>query len=228
MSVRESTAGTPVRATRYAGLLAWFAGRQRGRWATCRGRWIKTLLTAALLVTALSAWAVALVQPWMGRSEDWDIPPTGFGLDMEKVRSASADVEKLLPQYVPPTPKPLRRNLFEGARPVAASPPASPAARDVPAPVRPEAESGPPAAKSTVPEPMSQAGPAPTAKKVLETLKGLRLEVILMTPAGDRWAVINGESYREGDAVAGLEIVEIQEGRVRLQKAGMTGLLRMD
>ena len=35
--------------------------------------------------------------------------------------------------------------------------------------------------------------------------------MILTIPSGERWVVINGASYREGDAVAGMEIVEIRE-----------------
>jgi hypothetical protein len=63
---------------------------------------------------------------------------------------------------------------------------------------------------------------------ILEVVRNLRLEVTLITPAGERWAVIGGENYREGDTIAGMEIVEIQEGRVKLRQAGCTCLLRMD
>jgi hypothetical protein len=69
---------------------------------------------------------------------------------------------------------------------------------------------------------------APTPRQILEEARGLRLEVILTTPSGERWVVINGTSYREGDAVAGMEIVEIQGTRIKLQRAGMMCLLRMD
>jgi hypothetical protein len=63
---------------------------------------------------------------------------------------------------------------------------------------------------------------------ILEVVRNLRLEVTLITPAGERWAVIDGVNYREGDTIAGMEIVEIQEGRVKLRQAGMTCLLRID
>lgn len=218
MNAKEPTAAATARSTCCAGLLAWLAPRQRGRWATCRGRWIKTVLTAALLITGLSAWAVALVQPWTGRSGDLDVISFGPGVDAAKVRSASVDGRKLVPEYVPPTRKPLRRNPFEGASPPGAAPPTERAGDGT----------GPAQGGPTAPEPAPQVAPAPTAMKVLERVRGLKLEVILITPAGERWAVIGGESYQEGDAVAGLEIVEIQEGHVRLQQAGMTCLLRME
>jgi len=221
MNATEPTTGTPPRwRVAAATLLAWLAGRQRGRWATCRGRWIKTLLTAALLVTGLSAWAVALVQPWTGRSANWDVMTLTSTVDAARVRAASAGVQKLVPDYVAPTPKPLRRNLFEGARPASAwpaAPPTAGAAAVLEVPARP-----------AVREPAPEAVPAPTPPQVMEVVKGLKLEIILITPAGERWAVINGASYREGDAVAGLELVEIQEGHVKLQQAGLTCLLRMD
>ena len=69
---------------------------------------------------------------------------------------------------------------------------------------------------------------ATPARNILETIKGLRLEVTLTAPTGERWAVINGENLREGDTIAGLEIIEIQEGKVKLQRGGMSCLLRMD
>lgn len=226
MNPPEPTTGS-VRQTRYASLLTWLAGRQRGRWATCRGRWVKTVLTAALIVTGLSAWAVALVQPWTGRGGDVDFVGLGPGVDEEKVRQASAEVQQIVSEHVPPSLRPLRRNPFEAVRAVASEPAAPPVASGPVPGVRSPAEKAA-AAKSvpaaTVPPPSSRAAPP----KVLETVRGLRLEVILITPAGERWAVINGESYREGDTVAGLEIVEIQEGRVRMQQAGTTCLLRMD
>ena len=220
MNATEPTTGTAPRwRVAAATLLAWLAGRQRGRWATCRGRWIKTLLTAVLLVTGLSAWAVALVQPWTSRAANWDVMTLTSTVDAARVRAASAEVQKLVPDYVPPTVQPLRRNLFDGARPASALPGAPPAAGAAP----PEVPASP-----TVPEPAPQAEPVPGPQQVLEAVKGLKLEIILITPAGERWAVINGASYQEGDAVAGLELVEIQEGHVRLQQAGLTCLLRMD
>jgi hypothetical protein len=224
MNAGEPTTG-PVRQARYAGLLTWLAGRQRGRWATRRGRWIKTVLTAALIVTGLTAWAVALVQPWTGHRGDPGDVALGSSVDVEKLRQASAEVQKIVREYVPPVLKPLRRNPFEGAGPAAAES-AAPAVVAAPAPpARPPDETASPAKLAPAAAPPSG---RPTPPKVLETLRGLKLEIVVATPAGERWAVINGETYREGDTVAGLEIVEIQDGRVKLQQAGTTCLLRMD
>jgi len=252
MNATEPTTGTVPRwRVAAATLMAWLAGRQRGRWATCRGRWIKTLLTAALLVTGLSAWAVALVQPWTGRAPNWDVMTLTSTVDAARVRAASAEVLKLVPAYVPPTPKPLRRNLFEGARPASALPPAPPAAGAAAGVQGLPGEGGVPTVCPPVGGPPlrghvsgewssmpserraghaavdDQAVPVPPPQ-VLAVVKGLKLEIILITPEGERWAVINGASYREGDAVAGLEVVEIREGHVTLQQGGLTCLLRMD
>jgi hypothetical protein len=72
------------------------------------------------------------------------------------------------------------------------------------------------------------ASEAPTAKEILSALKALRLEVTLVSPSGEPWAVIDGKDYRVGDTVGGMEIVEIGEGRVKLQRGAVTCLLRMD
>lgn len=225
MSPGETTSAAAPERTGGAGLVAWLAGRQRGRWATCRGRWIKTVMTAALIVTGLSAWAVALVQPWTARPTDPSVITAGVVMDAAKVRLGLAGDRGIVTEYVPPSPKPLRRNPFDGPRPAVVGPPCvrTPSA-DPPAPSSVES----PAVKSAVPSPAPSAAPPPTPQKVLETAKSLRLAVILITPTGERWAVINGERYREGDAVAGLEIVEIREGHVKLQQAGVICLLRMD
>ncbi len=195
----------PGRRTRWAEVLTWLGGRGRGWWATWRGRWIQTALTVGLLLTGVSAWALALVQPWTGRTGDPGIITVASGVNAAQVRSADVDIEQLVDGAGAAPPATLQRNPFVAVR----THPAAPGA-----------------AKGQVPP----AGPAPgqAAGQVLETVKGLRLEVILITPAGERWAVINARNYREGDAVAGMEIVEIQEGRVKLQQGGITCLLRMD
>jgi hypothetical protein len=227
-------------------VLVWLAGRQQGRWATTRGRWIKTLLTGGLLVAGLGTWALALVQPWTTRTADYGLVPMAGGVDQDKVRSASQSVDNLLGDYVPPTPRPLARNPFapaDGAVFVPAPAAVAPAA----AAVAPAAAAVAPAAVAVVDAPASVAAapvspvpqavpaktPAPAAADadvaaMLEKVKGLRLKAILITPGGERWAVINGENYREGDSVAGLTIAEIQEGRARLEQGGFTCLLRMD
>lgn len=195
----------PGHRTRWAGVLTWLGGRGRGRWATWRGRWIQTALTIGLLLTGVSAWALALVQPWAGRTGDPGIITLAVGVNAAQVRSADVGPEQLVNDNGAAPPAPLRRNPF------------------VPVQTGPAAAGD---AKGQVP-PTSPATPR-AAGQVLETVKGLRLEVILITPAGERWAVINAKNYREGDAVAGMEIVEIQEGRVKLQQGDITCLLRMD
>ncbi len=67
-----------------------------------------------------------------------------------------------------------------------------------------------------------------SAKAVLEAVKTLRLEVTLVAPGSPRSAVINGEEYHEGETISGFQIVEILEGKVKLQQAGVMCLLRMD
>jgi len=219
MSDRETQGPVVRRPTRGASLIAWLAGQPRGRWATARGRWIRTAVTAGLVLTGLCAWALAIVQPWTPCGDDLGIVAEGAALDPQKIRSLSAEVASLCDEHQPAPPKPLRRNPF------AAAPSGEPAPSAAPR----EEGAAPSAAKAV---PLEAANPAaaaaPTAKQVLDTVKGLRLEITLITPQGERWAVINGENYREGNVVAGLEIVEIQEGKVRLQQAGVTCLLRMD
>ena len=191
----------------WAGLLSWLAARPRGRWATARGRWAQTVLTAALLLAGLSAWALALVQPWTVRTMEHGVVTMTGVLDTEKIRSAASDVEKLLVEPAAVT-KPVRRNPFVLGAAATGEPPADAYRR---------------------PSSVGSGGDAAaTPDAILRTVRGLKLEVILTTAGGERWAVINGEKVREGDAIAGLEIVEIQEGRVRLQQGGVTCLLRMD
>ncbi|MBE3123307.1 MAG: hypothetical protein IMZ65_00715 [Planctomycetes bacterium] len=213
MNEPQAITGATARLARRGGAIAWLGGRGRGRWATSRGRWIHRALTIALLLTGVSAWAVALVQPWKARTANAGMVAVTTGVDAEKVRSAEVDPEALLGEGAAPTAKPLRRNPFV-ADPGAAGAPSVPGRQD---------PAAAPCEKAAAEAPAEQG-----AVRILETVKGLRLEVILLTPAGERWAVINSRNYREGDAVAGLRIVEIQEGRVRLQQGDVTCLLRID
>ncbi|MCX5683668.1 MAG: general secretion pathway protein GspB [Planctomycetota bacterium] len=211
MNEKIKPSGDVCKPSRWAGLMLWLASRPRGRWATARGRWCQTVLTAALILTGVSAWALALVQPWTGRGGEHGIVSVAGGMDTEKIRSASAGVEKLFPTQAQAA-RPLARNPF---MPREARASADPETRR-PENLRPEAAT--PAAPAA----------ATPARNILETIKGLRLEVTLATPTGERWAVINGENLREGDTIAGLEITEIQEGKVKLQHGGTTCVLRMD
>ena len=234
MTETATQPGAAPSPTRWGVLFAWLAARPRGRWATARGRCVQTGLTASLLLAGLAAWALALVQPWTGRPADRGIVTIAGGMDTGRIRAAAADVDRLC--AAAPTPvKPPRRNPFA---PKAAS--AAPGSEKVSGTLSrrvPVTFSDPGLREPRTPGRLGdqEAGPAdgaaraaPAVQAVLEAVRGLRLEVILTTPAGERWAVINGRNLREGDRVAGLEIVEIQEGRVRLQQGGVTCLLRMD
>jgi len=225
MSERTSQ-GRPLTArSRFSGLVARLASYPRSRWAVAKARRVHIVLTAALLVTGLTAWALAVVQPWTSRFEVSPVLVDAPGLDPEKVRAISAALEKLYSDVMPQPSAPLRRNPFASPAGAEAPPQSAPAARPA------ERLSGEPQYRS--PEPARAESPAAPPASVsplaaLEAAKRLRLEVILITPAGDRWAVINGQNYRQGDAVAGFRIVEIQEGKVRLQQAGTICLLRME
>lgn len=172
-------------------------------------RRLQTAMTVVLIITGLGAWAVALVQPWAGRSGDPGIITVPLaGLDADQIRSASS-VEGWLPVKRKPPTRELLRNPFLS----------SGQARE---------DGGAPGPRVDVPpEP-----PAPTSgrgpSEILAVVKGFRLEVTLIAPNGERWAVINGKDYRQGDTVNGLQLVEVQEGKVRLEQSGVTCLLRMD
>ena len=225
MSERTSQGRLLTARSRLSGLVAWLASYPRSRWAVAKARRVHIVLTAALLVTGLTAWALAVVQPWTSRFEVSPVLVAPPGLDPEKVRAISAALDKLYGEVMPQPSAPLRRNPFASPDGAEAPPQSTPAARPA------ELSSGEPQSRS--PETARAESPAPPAASVLplaalEAAKRLRLEVILITPAGDRWAVINGQNYRQGDAVAGFRIVEIQEGKVRLQQAGTICLLRME
>jgi hypothetical protein len=200
-----------VAPSRWAGLTLWLASQPRGWWATARGRWCQTFLTAGLVVASVTAWALAIVQPWTGRPAEYGAVAFAEGLDTGKIRAASGSVERLFPERTLGPRLPARN-------PFAARPAQATAAQDA---ARPQNRR--PDAATDAPQ-----GRAPDVKTILETVKTLRLEVTLTTPTGERWAVINGENLREGDTIAGLEITEIQDGKVKLRHGGTSCLLRMD
>jgi hypothetical protein len=204
MNENATHPGVVAKPSRWAGLMLWLASCPKGRWVTARGRLCRAVLTAGLIVAGVSAWALALVQPWTGRSGNFGIVTIAEGMDTGKIRAASVNVERLFPAQAP------------AARPLARNPFAPAAAQDATG-----QEGGPP-------DKAPSAALATPARNILETIKGLRLEVTLTAPTGERWAVINGENLREGDTIAGLEIIEIQEGKVKLRHGGTTCVLRMD
>jgi hypothetical protein len=161
-------------------------------------RRLKTVLTIGLIATGLSAWAAALVQPWTARG----------GSPGMVIRAVSSEGER-----VPPRKKArlfeLVRNPFLGQ---------AQAAETVP---------GPAAERPASPAP-AQAAPAPKAAVVLAAVKLLHLDVTLTGPNGERWAVISGHDYREGDSIGALKLVEVQEGKVKLEQGGVVCLLQMD
>jgi len=217
MSAKPNELGSRKPNPRLAGLFAWLAGHATGRLAAGRGRWIKMILTVALLVTGLSAWALAVVQPWAARTADPGIVALpAADVSPEKVRMLSQEVERLCGKWKERVLRPLRRNPFGGDR-------AAGRGGEFVAPSPGAADPAAPAVEKSLPAPE-----APTAKEILSALKALRLEVTLVSPSGEHWAVIDGKDYRVGDTVGGMEIVEIGEGRVKLQRGAVTCLLRMD
>jgi len=218
MTDQQKTTGLPVSTARFGGcrtagatLLTWLAARPRGRWATVKGRWLQTVLTLGLLLAALGAWALALVQPWTVRAGDAGIVTIASGVDTQKIRAALEEVEHLCLGPAGDEPQPVRRNPFAGSL-------SEPAADSRASAAEPEgpASRGPVDAAATTPQ------------AILDAVKALKLQVILLAPDQQRWAVINGKNYRRGDAVAGFEIVDIQETTVKLRQAGVTCLLRID
>jgi len=203
-------------------------GYPSGRLGSGCGRRVRTALTAALVVTGLSAWALAVVQPWVGRGASMAMVSMGGGVDAGRLRTAAVDFEKAISENPALAPPSLRRNPF-GPAPSHPSQHKAAAGWD-------QAGMGGMGHEDEAPSQQRAAasldqagmGAGPTPKHLMETAKGLKVEMILTAPSGERWVVINGESYREGDAVAGMEIVEIQGTRIKLQHAGMTCLLRMD
>ena len=210
--------GTPYGA---AGLLAWLAGRMTGRWATRKRRWLKAFMTTLLLLAGLEAWALAVVQPWSVRPGDPGIVALpAVNVDPERVRSVAREVEQLCREWKEAAVRPLRCNPFAASREEREVSVSRPGLREAGGPAR--------AAASAPAGPLTYVGAAPEPKALLADLKALRLEMTLIVLGGERWAVINQTDYREGDTVADMEIVEIREGKVKLQRGGITCLLRID
>jgi hypothetical protein len=211
MSPRENISMLRKALARAADWASSLTGYPPGRLGTGHGRRIRTILTGALVLTGISAWALALVQPWATHGATIALVTMANGVDAERLRTAPVDLEKQISENATEAPTSLRRSPFGPAH-----------ARPAESATASSHEKGGPGAARSV------AASAMTARQVLACVKGLRLEVIMTTPAGERWVVINGESYREGDAVDGMEIVEIQGTRVRLQQAGIVCLLPMN
>ncbi|HUU30530.1 MAG TPA: hypothetical protein VMY69_00345 [Phycisphaerae bacterium] len=225
MTERQET--TRFRGCRAVGatLVAWLAASPRGRWATARGRWCQMGLTLGLLLAALGAWAVALVQPWTVQAGDPGVVTMAAGVDTRRIRSAGDEVDRLFRSPAGAELEPLRRNPFAGPW----TEPAADGLAPAPAPV---AEPEGPARRGVAVASPASRGPADAAattpQAILDAVKALKLQVILLAPDQQRWAVINGKNYRRGDAVAGFDIVEIRETTVKLRQAGITCLLRID
>jgi len=226
----DKEAGIPFGGTPHgaAGLLAWLAGSPPagragtgGWWATRKRQWLKTFMTTLLLLAGLGAWALAVVQPWVVRPGDPGIVALpAVTVNPEKVRSVAREVEQLCREWKEAVVRPVRRNPFAAGR----------QGQEVSAVPLEPCEVGEPAraAASAQERPPTHVGAVPEPKALLAVLKALRLEMTLVAPGGERWAVINRTDYREGDTVAGMEIVEIREGEVKLQRGGVTCLLRMN
>jgi hypothetical protein len=219
MNERTPTREAVGRWPRLAVLAAWLSARSRGRRATSRGRCVRIILTLGLLVTGLAAWALALVQPWAGHGSAYG--QAAAVLDADRIRAVAANLNRFAADEPRPLPAP-GRNPFvtvgaEGA--LAVRPAAVPTIGDLGSP--------PAAVEPEKPAPATVSA-ASDIKAVLAAVKALRLEVTLIGPTGQRWAIINGREYREGDFVAGFQVIEIQGDKVKLQQAGMTCLLRMD
>jgi len=214
MSEPRAKSGAHGALARVGALVTSLTGYPPGHLGSSRGRCIRTILTAALIVTGTSAWALALVQPWAAHGNAMAMVGMAGGVDTERVRSAAVDLEKVISENAVASPSPLKRNPFGQVQ-----------VR------RPEGAATHPAEGASAVAQKTQGPPSQghaTAKTVLDTAKGLKVEMILTGASGERWVVINGASYREGDAVAGLAITEIQGTRVKLQHAGITCLLGMD
>jgi len=187
----------------------WFLGGTSLRWRT-RRRWLHAGLTVTLLVTGFAAWVVAIVQPWQVRAADLGMVPVKGQPTPDRVRAAALAAQDLVEEPGAADPRPLKRDPFQAARPWGAATGPSEAGCE-------SANDAQPAGSRAV-----------TAEQVVQVAKDLMLKATVHSPTGERWAVINGKTYREGDDVAGLTLVEVQEDRARLQRAGVTCILKMD
>jgi hypothetical protein len=206
-----------------AAALVWLVGRPRGRWATPRGRCVQTIATAGLLVTALGAWALAIVQPWPLHPACPSVDLTLPGPPWPKARPASAVGAELLAAGAAAL-RPVRRDPFAAADRPAAD-------QGTPGPVPGKSTPGPAggAGRSGADAKAADQPPAPNAaREMLEAVRRLRLGMTLVGPDGTCLAIIDGRECRQGDWVGGLEVVEVQEGRVKLRKGGIQCVLSMD
>ncbi len=186
-----------------AWLLSWLASRSHGWCSTLPGHWVKVAVTGALLLGALVAWGVALIQPWARQGTAGIVPLPHLEIDLGHVPSSSAALEALCRKPVEPVRAGPLRDPFSG-----------PCATTAPCP-SPSAPERAPAAEGS-------------PEALLEALRAFRLELTLVDPEGARWAVIDGRNYQVGDAIGGMEIVAIEEGRVKLRQGATTCVLRMD
>jgi hypothetical protein len=163
----------------------------------------------ALLVAGVAAWAVAIIQPWKAQPADPGLVAGGGPPAPGHVRAAALESVAPVLEWTVTEPRPLTRNPFR-------------------ADWGPDAGVGWPAAGAVVGQGVAAEGGDTVARQVADAVRGLRLKATVASPAGERWAVINGKTCHEGDEVAGLTLVEILEDRVRLRRQGVTCVLRMD
>ncbi len=223
MTTREPQTGRPQDRRRgLSTVLAWVSDRPPGRRPTRRGRFLRAAATTGLLLTAVAAWAVAIVQPWGHAAEpssavglpEMTIPPKDAYVAADQLERLCASLDG------PAPPPPLARDPFtadDGGGP-------SPGRTERTAETHLRRPTDAPAGRSAGPGAGAGDGPP----DVLDTLKALRLDLTLVDGEGRRWAVIDGREYNEGDRIDGLEILEIQEGCVKLRRGDLVGILRVD
>jgi hypothetical protein len=216
MNATCATTNVVKAAPRWSAFINGLLAQPRDRWATGRNRGIRIVLTATLLVTGVSAWALALVQPWAG-PRGYDTRATAAVIDLQKMQDMVAGLESVCSINLPPAQAPGRNPFVPTVAMMTVGHPAAATTaieKHVATPVTTEKTVRPVA--------------SPAAKTLLESVKTLRLEATLVSPGAQRWAVINGAEYHEGETVSGFQILEIQEGKVKLQQAGILCLLRME
>jgi len=185
----------------------WLRAGRRTSWRSKRSRWLQAGLTAALVLAGLATWALAIVQPWKVQPVDPGIVPIKDLLSPDRVRDLAKATDERVGPAVVCAVRPVTRNPFQGA-------------------------GAAPAAMQPARTPVLEAGDEPaetwTAGRVAEVAQALSFKATVSSPGGERLAVINGKTYREGDDVAGLTLVEIQEDQARLQRADIQCILTMD
>jgi len=193
-----------------ASIQGWLLERSASRWRSARGRWLRVTLTVTLMTAGVAAWALALVQPWKAQAAGRGIVTVRRQPVPGQVRAAAREADDRLEQEVLPAPPPLARDPFSASGWAEMS-----AAASRPRPASPGGAACP------------GAGPV-TAAQAAEVVRSLHLKATVCSTRGERWAVINGKAYREGDEVAGLTLVEIGENRATLRRADVTCILKMD